>query len=64
LEVGLLVDRRFDVRLKERLAQAEVSRRWIAGILSGLEVFVHPFARARRSPAEKFLVLYAQGWPI
>ena len=38
------MERRFDVRFKERLAQAEVSRALIAGFLSGLEAFVHPFA--------------------
>jgi hypothetical protein len=38
------VDRRFDVRLKVMLAQAEVSRELIAGFLSSLEAFVHPFA--------------------
>ena len=38
------MDRRFDVRLKVMLAQAEVSRALIAGFLSSLEAFVHPFA--------------------
>ena len=38
------MDRRFDVRLKEMLAQAGVSRELIAGFLSSLEAFVHPFA--------------------
>ena len=38
------MERRFDVRFKERLAQAEVSRALIAGFLSGPEAFVRPFA--------------------
>ena len=38
------MDRRFDVRSMVMLAQAEVSRELIAGFLSSLEAFVHPFA--------------------
>ena len=38
------MDRRFDVRSKVMLAQAGVSRDLVAGFLSSLEAFVHPFA--------------------
>ena len=37
------MERRFDVRFKEMLAQAGVSQEFIAGFLSSLVTFVHPF---------------------
>ena len=38
------MERRFDVRFKQMLAQAGVSQEFIAGLLSSLATFVHPFA--------------------
>ena len=38
------MDRRFDTRLKQMLAQAEVSPELIDGLLNRLDAFVHPFS--------------------
>jgi len=46
------MDRRFDTRLKEMLAHAEVSPELIDGLLSRLESFVHPFTTALRGPEQ------------
>jgi len=46
------MDRRFDTRLREMLAQAEVAPELIEGLLSRLETFVHPFTAARREPEQ------------
>ena len=47
------MDRRFDTRLRDMLAQAEVSPELIDGLRSRLETFVHPFTasvQARAAP--------------
>jgi SRSO17 transposase len=46
------MDRRFDTRLREMLAQAEVSPELIDGLLSRLETFVHPFTACLREPEQ------------
>jgi SRSO17 transposase len=46
------MDRRFDTRLKEMLAQAEVCPELIDGLLSRLETFVHPFTASLREPEQ------------
>ena len=45
------MDRRYEARLKEMLAQAEVSPELIEGLLSRLETFVQPFAASLASPS-------------
>ena len=47
------MDRRFDARLKQMLAQAEVSPELIDGFLSRLEVFVQPFAASLDEPEQQ-----------
>ena len=47
------MDRRFDARLREMLAQAEVSPELIEGLLSRLETFVQPFAASLREPEQR-----------
>ncbi|HSU82627.1 MAG TPA: IS701 family transposase [Thermoanaerobaculia bacterium] len=46
------MDRRFDARLKDMLAQAEVSPELIDGLLSRLETFVLPFTASLREPEQ------------
>ena len=46
------MDRRFDTRLRDMLAQAEVSPELIEGLLSRLETFVHPFTASLREPEQ------------
>ena len=46
------MDRRFDARLKEMLAQAEVSSELIDGLLSRLEIFVQPFTALLSEPEQ------------
>ena len=46
------MDRRFDTRLRDMLAQAEVSPELIDGLLSRLETFVHPFTASLREPEQ------------
>lgn len=56
------MDRRFDTRLKEMLAQAEVSPELIDGLLSRLETFVHPFTVSLRGPEQhRHAVEYVTG---
>jgi SRSO17 transposase len=47
------MDRRFDARMKEMLAQAEVAPELIDGFLSRLEVFVEPFAAPLEEPEQQ-----------
>lgn len=47
------MDRRFDARLKQMLAQAEVAPELIDGFLSRLEVFVQPFAASLDEPEQQ-----------
>jgi SRSO17 transposase len=47
------MDRRFDTRLRDMLAQAEVSPELIDGFLSRLEAFVHPFTASLREPEQQ-----------
>ena len=46
------MDRRFESRLREMLAQAEVAPELIDGLLSRLETFVHPFTASLREPEQ------------
>jgi SRSO17 transposase len=46
------MDRRFDARLSEMLAQAEVPPELIDGFLARLETFVQPFATSLREPEQ------------
>jgi SRSO17 transposase len=46
------MDRRFNARLKEMLAQAEVSPELIDGLLSRLEIFVQPFTMSLSEPEQ------------
>src|SRR5277367_3005686 len=46
------MDRRFGARLKEMLAQAEVSPELIDGLLSRLEIFVQPFTASLTEPEQ------------
>ncbi len=56
------MDRRFDTRLREMLAQAEVSPELIDGLLSRLETFVHPFTACLREPEQhRHTVEYVTG---
>ena len=48
-----LMDRRFDARLREMLAQAEVPPELIEGFLARLEIFVHPFTASLREPEQQ-----------
>jgi SRSO17 transposase len=47
------MDRRFDARLSEMLAQAEVPPELIDGFLARLETFVQPFAASLREPEQQ-----------
>jgi SRSO17 transposase len=47
------VDRRFDGRLRDMLAQAEVAPDLIAGFLSRLEAFVRPFSASLGGPEQR-----------
>lgn len=47
------MDRRFEGRLKEMLAQAEVAPQWIEGFLARLEAFVQPFSASLAESAQK-----------
>src|SRR5271170_1060894 len=47
-----VMDRRFDARLKEMLAQAEVSPGLVDGFLSRLETFVYPFTASLVGPEQ------------
>ena len=47
------MDRRFDTRLRDMLAQAQVSPELIDGLLSRLETFVHPFTASLREPEQQ-----------
>ena len=56
------MDRRFDTRLKEMLAQAEVSPELIEGLLSRLETFAQPFTSSLRgSEQHRHTVEYVTG---
>jgi SRSO17 transposase len=56
------MDRRFDTRLKEMLAQAEVSPDLIDGLLSRLETFVLPFTASLSEPEQhRHTVEYVTG---
>ena len=56
------MDRRFDTRLRDMLAQAEVSPELIDGLLSRLETFVHPFTACLREPEQhRHTVEYVTG---
>jgi hypothetical protein len=46
------MDRRFDARLREMLAQAAVSPALIDGFLTRLETFVHPFSAPLGEPEQ------------
>jgi SRSO17 transposase len=46
------MDRRFDARLREMLAQAEVAPELIDGFLGRLETFVHPFSASLGEPEQ------------
>src|SRR5271167_833045 len=57
-----VMDRRFDTRLRDMLAQAEVSPELIDGLLSRLETFVHPFTACLREPEQhRHTVEYVTG---
>src|SRR4051794_28278572 len=47
------MDRRFDARLSEMLAQAEVPAELIDGFLARLKAFVQPFAASLREPEQQ-----------
>lgn len=47
------MDRRFETRLKELLAQAEVGPELVDGFLGRLETFVQPFAASLAEPEQK-----------
>lgn len=47
------MDRRFDGRLKEMLAQAEVAPELVDGFLSRLETFVQPFSASLDEPEQR-----------
>jgi hypothetical protein len=48
----LVMDRRYDTRLRDMLAQAQVPPELIDGLLSRLETFVHPFTASLREPEQ------------
>ena len=50
---GLVMDPRFDTRLQEMLAQAQVSPEVTKGLLSRLETFVLPFTAALAEPEQR-----------
>jgi SRSO17 transposase len=47
------MDRRFDARLREMLAQAEVAPELIDGFLERLETFAHPFSASLGEPEQR-----------
>ncbi len=47
------MDRRFDARLSEMLAQAEVAPELIDGFLGRLEAFIHPFSASLVEPEQQ-----------
>ena len=47
------MDRRFDARLREMLAQAEVVPELIDGFLGRLETFIHPFSASLGEPEQR-----------
>jgi SRSO17 transposase len=47
------MDRRFDTRLRDMLAQAQVPPELIDGLRSRLETFVHPFTASLREPEQR-----------
>src|SRR5262245_47027669 len=56
------MERRFKTRLKEMLAQAEVSSELIDGLMGRLESFVEPFAAALSEPEQRqHAVEYVRG---
>lgn len=56
------MDRRFDTRLRDMLAQSVVSPELIDGFLSRLETFVHPFTASLREPEQhRHTVEYLSG---
>src|SRR5277367_1675607 len=56
------MDRRFGSRLKEMLAQAEVSPELIDGLFSRLEIFVQPFTASLTEPEQhRHTVEYVTG---
>src|SRR5277367_3265734 len=56
------MDRRFGSRLKEMLAQAEVSPELIDGLFSRLEIFVQPFTASLTEPEQhRHTVEYVSG---
>src|SRR4029077_4953983 len=50
---GPVMDRRFDTRLREMLAQAQVSPDLIKGLLSRLGPFVQPFTASLAEPEQR-----------
>ena len=55
------MDRRFDSRLSDMLAQAQVPPDLIDGLLSRLETFVLPFTASRRAEHQRHTVEYLTG---
>jgi SRSO17 transposase len=56
------MDRRFDMRLKDMLAQAEVPAELVDGLLLRLETFVEPFTASLREPEQhRHTVEYVTG---
>ncbi len=47
------MDQRFDTRLRDMLAQAQVPPELIDGLLTRLETFVHPFTASLREPEQQ-----------
>jgi SRSO17 transposase len=47
------MERRFEARLQEMLAQAEVAPEMLRGLLTRLETFVEPFALALKEPEQR-----------
>src|SRR5512144_3282684 len=47
------MERRYEARLEEMLAQAEVSPELLRGLLRRLETFVEPYAEALREPEQR-----------
>jgi hypothetical protein len=47
------MDRRYEARLKEMLAQAEVPPELIDGFLSRLDIFVQPFSASLDEPEQQ-----------
>ena len=47
------MDRRYEIRLEQMLAQAEVSPELLGGLLQRLETFVEPFAESLTGPRQR-----------